>query len=94
MQEKHKLLDGVRLAQATGLGAWVVYGVKKANKIFHGQGREPLIFTGRYSTPAKLAAWLDAHPDFVASQVLRKPTAAAAATPAPDKHLPHRRAAA
>lgn len=68
-----KYLDGRRLAEATGLGEWVIYGVKKANKIFAEQGREPLIFTGRYSTPKKVSAWIDAHPDFIARHVLVSP---------------------
>jgi hypothetical protein len=49
---------------------WVVYGIKKANRLLAAQGREDLIFSGRYSTPGKLSAWLDSHPDFVANQVL------------------------
>ncbi len=87
MSEKNKLMNGVALAEATGLGEWVVYGIKKANKIFAAQGRESLIFTGRYSTPAKVKQWLADHPDFVATRVLVPQAAAEPATPA---HRPHR----
>lgn len=69
--EKH--MNGRALAEATGLGLWVIYGIKKANKIFAQQSREPAIFTGRYSTPKKIAAWLEAHPDFIARHVLVSP---------------------
>lgn len=70
MSDKNKLLNGLALATATGLGEWVIYGIKKANKLFAEQGKEALIFTGRYSTPKKVAAWLADHPDFVATRVL------------------------
>jgi hypothetical protein len=70
MSDKNKLLNGLALAAATGLGGWVIYGIKKANKLFAAQGLEPLIFTGRYSTPKKIAAWLETHPHFVARHVL------------------------
>jgi hypothetical protein len=54
----------------TQRGEWVLRGVKKANAILAAQGREPLIFVGRYSTVAKIEQWLMEHPDFVATQVL------------------------
>lgn len=67
-------LDGVALTKALGFKSpWVVPAVKKANATFAAQGREPLIFTGRYSTPAKVSKWLDDHPDFVARHVLVTP---------------------
>lgn len=72
MSDRNKLLDGVKLAAATGLGEWSIYGIKKANKIFHRESGEALIFTGRYSTPAKITKWIDAHPDFVARHILVK----------------------
>lgn len=70
MNDKDKHLNGVELAEATGLGEWVIYAIKKANKLFAAQGKEPLIFTGRYSTPAKVSQWFADHPDFVATRVL------------------------
>lgn len=69
--EKH--MNGRALAEATGLGQWVIYGIKKANKLLAQQGREPAIFTGRYSTPKKIAAWVETHPDFIARHVLVSP---------------------
>lgn len=70
MSDNDKHLNGVELSKATGLGEWVIRAIKKANKLFAAQGREPLIFTGRYSTPAKVSKWFDDHPDFVATRVL------------------------
>lgn len=71
---REQRLDGVALTKALGFKSpWVVPAVKKANAIFAAQGREPLIFTGRYSTPAKVSQWLDDHPDFVARHVLVTP---------------------
>lgn len=70
---KDQRLDGRALATALGFkGSWIIQGIKKANAILHGQDpvKEPLIFTGRYSTPAKVARWMDEHPAFVANQVL------------------------
>lgn len=67
-------LDGMALTKALGFkSAWVVPAVKKANAHLAAQGREALIFTGRYSTPAKVSKWLDDHPDFVARHVLVTP---------------------
>lgn len=64
-------LDCVKLAAALGFESeWVVRGVKKANRLLAFQGKESLIFTGRYSTLAKVSDWLDQHPEFVASHVL------------------------
>lgn len=70
MNAAQQWMNGRALATALGLGEWTIYGVKKANRIFAQQGREALIFTGRLSTPAKVAQWLEAHPDFVARHVL------------------------
>lgn len=70
---KDQRLDGRGLATALGMkSAWTIQGIKKSNAILHAQDpvKEPLIFTGRYSTPAKVARWLDDHPDFVANRVL------------------------
>lgn len=70
----HQRLDGLALTKALGFKSpWVVPAVKKANAAFAAQGSEALIFTGRYSTPAKISTWLDAHPDFVARRVLVTP---------------------
>jgi hypothetical protein len=67
-------LDGVALTKAFGFKSpWVVPAVKKANAALAAQGKETLIFTGRYSTPAKVSQWLDEHPDFVARHVLVTP---------------------
>lgn len=67
-------LDGTKLTAALGFqSTWVISAIKKANAIFAAQGKEDLIFTGRYSTPAKVTKWLDAHPGFVASHVLITP---------------------
>jgi GAF domain-containing protein len=67
-------LDGVALTKALGFkSTWVVPAVKKANAHLAAQGKEALIFTGRYSTPAKITQWLDEHPDFVANHVLVTP---------------------
>jgi hypothetical protein len=63
-------LNGLALARELNCGEWVIYGIKKANRLFHAQGLEPLIFIGRYSTTKKISTWLEAHPDFVAGQVL------------------------
>ncbi len=104
MKDDDKRMDGVDLSAATGLGIWGIYGIKKANKLFFKQGIDPaLIFTGRYCTPAKISAWLDAHPDFVANQVLdpkrrkKAPGADAAEATAPAsatrRPRPQRRAA-
>lgn len=86
---KHTRLNALQIAAALNLGEWVVYGVKKANRIFAENGKEDLIFTGRYSSPAKVMKWLDEHPDFVANQVLapvRK--AAKPKPPTPLQRLP------
>lgn len=70
----HQRLDGVALTKALGFKSpWVVPAVKKANKRLAEQGKEALIFTGRYSTPAKVSQWLDEHPDFVARHELVTP---------------------
>ena len=67
----HARLNSRRLAQALNFDSpWVIAGIKKANRMYHEQGREELIFTGRYSTPAKINRWLDDHPEFVASHFL------------------------
>ena len=98
MNDQHKLMNSVALAAATGLGSWGISGVKKANKLFHAEKGEPLIFTGRYSTPAKILHWIETHPDFIARRVLapRKSSAPASllspAVPAP-RARPARRAA-
>jgi hypothetical protein len=92
MNSSQLRLNSKQLAQALGCGVWVIYGVKKANRIFAAQGREPMIFTGWLSTPAKVSRWLDAHPDFVASRTLTPHRAKAKPVPEP---LPqHPRAAA
>ena len=68
---KDQRLDCVKLAETMGLNSpWVIYGVKKANRLLAAEGKEELIFCGRFSTPAKVSAWLDAHPDFVATRTL------------------------
>lgn len=79
---QHQRMNGVELGAALNLGEWVVSGIKKANRLFAAQRGEALIFSGRYSTPAKVSAWLDAHPDFVASRYKLKPKPSEAA-PAP-----------
>lgn len=89
MQTRDQRMNAVKLAAALGFeSTWVIRGIKKANAIFAAQGREPLIFSGRYSTPAKVSDWLDVHPEFVASWVLRK--AAPGESPAPQPHPPRR----
>lgn len=81
---KDQPMNCLDLAIALGLkGPWIIYGIKKANRQRHAQGRELLIFSGRYSTPARVAAWLESHPDFVANQVL----APKKETPAPHGNL-------
>lgn len=68
---KDQLLNGKDLALALGLKSpWVIRAVKKANQMLASQGREELIFTGRYSTPAKISRWLEEHQGFVARQTL------------------------
>jgi len=68
---KDRRFNCLGLAAALGFGGpWMIYGVKKANRIYAAQGKEPLIFAGRYSTPARVAAWLDTHPDFIARHIL------------------------
>lgn len=68
---KDQRLNSRDIAVALGMkGPWVVYGVKKSNRILAAQGKEELIFAGRYSTPGKVALWLDTHPNFVAGSVL------------------------
>lgn len=110
MTDQHQLLNGRDLARVlfgneddveSTRGEWTIYGIKKANKILAGQGREELIFTGRYSTPAKVSAWLAAHPDFVANHTLapvrrkKKPKKdRARANPASGKPQQRRRAVA
>ncbi len=81
MNAKEQQMNGRELAAATGLGLWVIRGIKKANRIFAAQAAEPLIFTGRYSTPSQISRWLAVHPEFVASRVLAT-TPAAQAQPA------------
>lgn len=78
MNPRHQLGNARQLARALGCSEWVIYGVKKANRIRAGQTGEPLIFTGRFSTVAKVQRWLDDHPDFVANQVLAPQRQAAA----------------
>jgi hypothetical protein len=68
--DDHQQLNGMELATAMNCGEWLIYAVKKANRIFAAQGKEPLIFTGRYSSPAAIAQWLKVHPDFVPTRVL------------------------
>ncbi len=77
MSRRHLQLNGREIAKELfggtdedQRGEWVVYGIKKANAIFAKRGEEALIFTGRYSTPAKVEQWLTDHPTFVANQVL------------------------
>jgi transcriptional regulator len=69
-QDRNSWLNGKSIAEALGCSEWTVYAVKKANKEFAQQAREALIFTGRLSTPAKVSAWLQSHPDFIPSRVL------------------------
>lgn len=66
----HSRLNARQIAEELGCGLWIVRGVKKANRLFAEQGKEDLIFTGFYSTPAKVGKWLDDHPQFVAAKVL------------------------
>jgi hypothetical protein len=65
-------LNAKQLAAELGCGEYVVYAVKKANRMLVEQGAEKPIFSGRLSTPGKVSKWLDDHPDFVARRVLRK----------------------
>ncbi len=69
-------IDPLATALARHLGfktTWVVAAVKRANKVLATQGKETLIFTGRYSTPAKVLHWIETHTDFVARHVLVSP---------------------
>lgn len=70
MKSSKQWLNGKALAAACGCGEWTIYGIKKSNRIAHSQSRERLIFTGRLSTPAKINAWLEEHPEFIPGQVL------------------------
>lgn len=64
-------LDGKALAIALGYkSSWVIRAIKKANGRFVADGEEEPVFQGRYSTPAKIVAWLEAHPEFIAAQTL------------------------
>ena len=70
---QHAQLNAKELAAFLGFESdWVVRAIKKANWHLHEQGIEPLIFTGRFSTAAKVSRWLDDHPDFVAGQIHRR----------------------
>jgi hypothetical protein len=98
MNDRQKFMNGRALAAATGLGVWCIYGIKKANKIFHASRGEPLIFSGLYSTPAKISDWLESHPDFIARHVLAPQRSAVPASlrpavmPAPHARPAHRAA--
>jgi hypothetical protein len=68
---KDQRLNSRQIALALGnKSTWLVQAVKKSNKILAAQGKEELIFSGRYSTPGKVSAWLDDHPGFVAGHIL------------------------
>jgi len=64
-----KLFNSKSLAAELGFGksTWIVKAVKLAGSQ---SGDSP--FVGRYCTVEKFHAWLDRHPEFVASRVLRK----------------------
>jgi hypothetical protein len=66
-------LNSMQLAAALGCGLHLIAGVKKANAMAAAAGIEPLIFTGRYSTPGQVSDWLDSHRSFVARRVLKGP---------------------
>jgi hypothetical protein len=63
------LLDSTKLARALGLGASTLYALKRCAK---DRGNSPFVMGDRYSTPARILAWLDANKDFVARNVYRK----------------------
>lgn len=61
------LLNSTQLAKKLGVSTWLPKAVKVAAMQF---GDSP--FIGRYTTEEKFLAWLERHPDFVASRYLRK----------------------
>lgn len=69
---RHDRLNCVRIAEVLGCGVYIVRAVKKANRLLAKQGRERAIFSGWYSTPAKVDRWLDDHPGFVARDILKR----------------------
>lgn len=70
------LLNSTELAARLGVSVWVVQGLKMA---------APELFTGRYTTERKVRAWMDAHPEFVASHYRRRAKAARVLTPAAER---------
>jgi len=69
------LLNATQLAKALGVSTWVTKGMKIAGTIY----RDPPFIGGRYTTVSRAMAWLERHPDFVASHHLRSPGKASAA---------------
>lgn len=62
------LLDSTKLARALGVSPWWVYALKRSAE---GHGDSPFLAGGRYSTTARVLAWLEKHPTFVADRVHR-----------------------
>ena len=61
-----QLLDATKLARALGVSTWVAKASKRAGAHY---GDTP--WTGRFTTVDRFLAWLERHPDFVASHWLR-----------------------
>lgn len=87
--QANRWMNSKELAVATGLGRWVVAAIKKANAELAKAGKEPLLFRGRDSTPARLTAWLDLHPAFSAADVRRRGVLPPLVSPAPSPPRPH-----
>jgi hypothetical protein len=66
MRAPKKLLDATETAKTLGVSTWVIKGLKIASAA---SGDSP--FTGRYTRVSLVLAWLDRHPDFVASHYIR-----------------------
>ena len=78
-------LDSTKLARALGVSTWVLKGIKIAAVT---TGDTP--FRGRFSSISMVHAWLEKHPDFVASHHLHRRsketgTGAAVAWPFPPR---------
>lgn len=68
-----KTCDEVAKHPAVRVSRWTVTAVKITS-----EGQPDAPFSGRYTTARRFNDWLLAHPDFVASHVMRKHNAAGA----------------
>lgn len=68
-----RLYNAKQIAARLGVSRYMVYWIKKANRILAERNQEPLIFHGRLTTLERITEWMDRHRDWTKDYEVRKP---------------------